>query len=234
MAAEELNIRGLTGVDMTLKVDGPGTRAYGFIIDWHIRLLLALACVLLGWVMGRFVGSRAGTVLLIVPALLVYFLYHPVLEVLMRGRSPGKRMAGARIVTLEGATPSTGALLMRNLFRLIDSLPACYLVGLVCCMVSEQRVRIGDFAAGTVLVLDEPKANPLGTLGKLAQSSRLDPATAALVQDLLERWKELEGERAVALARELLTTLDTGLDPTQLERLDETQLRSRLEALLAS
>ncbi len=95
-------------------------------------------------------------------------------------------------------------------------------------------MRIGDFAAGTVLVLDEPKANPLGTLGKLAQSSRLDPATAALVQDLLERWKELEGERAVALARELLTTLDTGLDPTQLERLDETQLRSRLEALLAS
>ncbi len=234
MAAEELNIRGLTGVEMTLQLAGPGTRAYGFIIDWHIRLLVALAWLLLGFLVGVGAGARFKSAVFVlafaVPATLIYFFYHPILEVLMRGRTPGKRMAGARIVTLEGATPGTGALLMRNLFRLIDSLPGLYLVGLICCMFTAQRVRIGDLAAGTVLVLDEQK--PLGHFGKLAETARLDPDTATLVQELLERWDELEPEHARTLARELVARLDPGIDPAKTAALDRAALRSRLEALI--
>jgi uncharacterized RDD family membrane protein YckC len=237
LATEELNIRGLTGVDMTLRVAGPGTRAYAFIIDWHIRLLVALAWVLTGLVVGLIVGGNfkqdALPLFFIAPALVIYFLYHPVLEVVMRGRTPGKRMAGARIVTLEGETPGTGALLMRNLFRLIDSLPVAYLVGLVCCIFTAQRVRIGDLAAGTLLILDDPKANQsLALVGMAAQNSRLEPDAAALVQDLIDRWAELKEGRRESLARELLAKLDAGLDPAQLAALDPVALRSRLEALL--
>ena len=237
LATEELNIRGLTGVDTTLQVAGPGTRAYAFIIDWHIRLLVALAWVLAGFLIGLIVGSQfKKTVFLLLfvgPALLIYFFYHPVLELLMRGRTPGKRMAGARIVTLEGATPGTGALLMRNLFRLIDSLPVLYLVGLVCCIFTAQRVRIGDLAAGTVLILDEPKATrSLALVGMLAQNSRLEPEAAALVQDLIDRWAQLQEGRREPLARELLARLDAGLDPVQLATLDPAALLARLEALL--
>lgn len=237
MATEELNIRGLTGVDMTLRVAGPGTRAYAFIIDWHIRLLVALAWVLTGLVVGLIVGGDfkkdALPLFFIAPALAVYFLYHPVLEVVMRGRTPGKRMAGARIVTLEGETPGTGALLMRNLFRLIDSLPVAYLVGLVCCIFTAQRVRIGDLAAGTLLILDDPKANQsLALVGMAAQNSGLEPDAAALVQDLIDRWAELKEGRRESLARELLARLDAGLDAVQLAALDPVALRSRLEALL--
>jgi uncharacterized RDD family membrane protein YckC len=237
LATEELNIRGLTGVDMTLRVAGPGTRAYAFIIDWHIRLLVALAWVLAGLVVGLIVGGNfkkeALPLFFVAPALVVYFLYHPVLEVVMRGRTPGKRMAGARIVTLEGETPGTGALLMRNLFRLIDSLPVAYLVGLVCCIFTAQRVRIGDLAAGTLLILDDPKANrSLALVGMAAQNSRLEPDAAALVQDLIARWAELKEGRRESLARELLAKVDAGLDPAQLAALDPVALRSRLEALL--
>jgi uncharacterized RDD family membrane protein YckC len=237
LATEELNIRGLTGVDMTLRVAGPGTRAYAFIIDWHIRLLVALAWVLAGLVVGLIVGGNfkkdALRLFFIAPALVVYFLYHPVLEVVMRGRTPGKRMAGARIVTLEGETPGTGALLMRNLFRLIDSLPVAYLVGLVCCIFTAQRVRIGDLAAGTLLILDDPKANQsLALVGMAAQNSRLEPDAAALVQDLIDRWAELKEGRRESLARGLLAKLDAELDPVQLAALDPVTLRSRLEALL--
>jgi uncharacterized RDD family membrane protein YckC len=237
VAAEELNIRGLTGVDMTLQVAGPGTRSYAFIIDWHIRLLVALAWILLGWLAAGGMGVELKSALFglgfVLPATLIYLFYHPILELAMHGRTPGKRMAGCRIVTLEGATPGTGALLIRNLFRLIDSLPIFYLVGLVCCMVTAQRVRIGDLAAGTVLVLDEQKASrTLGAFGKLAQSTRLNPDTAALIQDLLERWAELEPGNAETLARELLARLDSGLDTVQLAALDAPTLRSRLEALL--
>jgi uncharacterized RDD family membrane protein YckC len=237
LATEELNIRGLTGVDITLRVAGPGTRAYAFIIDWHIRLLVALAWVLAGLLIGLIVGSpfkkTVFPLLFAVPALLIYFFYHPVLELLMRGRTPGKRMAGARIVTLEGATPGTGALLMRNLFRLIDSLPVLYLVGLVCCIFTARRVRIGDLAAGTVLVLDEPKATrSLELVGMLAQNSRLAPDAAALVQDLIDRWAELKERRRESLARELLARLEAGSDPVELATLDAAALLSRLEALL--
>jgi uncharacterized RDD family membrane protein YckC len=236
VAAEELNITGLTGVAMTLPVAGPGTRAYAFLIDWHIRLLVALVWLLLGWLVGLGLGSASRTTFVLLtaaPALLIYFFYHPVLELLMHGRTPGKRMAGARIVTLEGATPGTGALLMRNVFRLIDSLPLFYLVGLACCVLTAHRVRIGDLAAGTVLVLDDSKtARSLGNVGKLAQSSRLEPDTAALVQNLLERWAELDNGRAEQLARELLARLEVGSDPAHLTTLDSAALRSRLEALL--
>jgi uncharacterized RDD family membrane protein YckC len=240
---EELTVRGLTGVDMTLTVAGVGTRAYAFIIDWHIRLLLALSWLLLGWLIAR-IGTSGGSVTtgsptvfllgVVTPSMLLYFLYHPVLELVMQGRTPGKRMAGARLVTREGATPAPGALLMRNLFRLIDTLPAFYALGLVTCVFTAQRVRFGDLAAGTVLVLDESssKSKSLERMGALLQHSTLDPRAAALIEDVLERWGELEPQRRMQLARGLLEKLDTGTSPELRGALEEAQLRQRLQDLL--
>ena len=237
MAADELSITGLTGVDMRLRVAGPGTRVYAFLIDWHIRALIVLAWVSAGLILERLfqfqLGWRAFVLGFIVPPALVYVFYHPVVEVVMRGRTPGMRFAGARIVTLEGATPGIGALLIRNVFRLVDMLPALYVVGLTSCLLTAQRVRVGDLAAGTVLVLDEEKsARSLGVVGALAQSSRLEPDSAALVRELLDRWTEMEEERAETLARELLARLDGRLDRAQVTGLDRSALRTRLEGLL--
>src|SRR5690606_4225634 len=91
----------------------------------------------------------------VLPATALYLLYHPVLEVLMRGRTPGKRMAGVRIVKRDGGVPGSVALLVRNIFRLIDFLPFFYFVGLVTTMLTRHCVRLGDIAAGTLLVYDE-------------------------------------------------------------------------------
>lgn len=224
-------------MDMRLRVAGPGTRVYAFLIDWHIRALIVLAWVSAGLILERLfqfqLGWRAFVLGFIVPPALVYVFYHPVVEVVMRGRTPGMRFAGARIVTLEGATPGIGALLIRNVFRLVDMLPALYVVGLTSCLLTAQRVRVGDLAAGTVLVLDEEKsARSLGVVGALAQSSRLEPDSAALVRELLDRWTEMEEERAETLARELLVRLDGRLDRAQVTGLDRSALRTRLEGLL--
>ncbi len=226
---------------MALTVAGPGTRSYAFVIDWHVRLLLALAWVLLGLVVrlvlphGADIALTSSLFLLTVaaPAVLIYILYHPVLEVVMQGRTPGKRMAGARIVTREGATPATGALLMRNVLRLVDSLPIFYVVGLICCLATTQRVRLGDMAAGTVLVIDETAAasSPGRFRGQL-RSGRLHPEAHALVADLLERWAELDPANRVTLARTVLLRLDAGAEPDALAALDEPALHSRLHALL--
>jgi uncharacterized RDD family membrane protein YckC len=238
MADEELIVRGLTGVDMALRIAGPGTRSFAFLIDWQIRLLAALALILLA-VLLRFLPNalrplaHGVAIATFVLAALIYFLYHPVLEVLMRGRTPGKRRAGARIVTVEGATPTVGSLLMRNLFRLIDSMPGFYMVGLGCCLFTTQRVRLGDLVAGTVLVLDEADTSRrLARLGEAMQRSALPLETLRLIQDLLDRWHDLQEAQRVRLARALLAKLDPGYDSQSDAALSEDGLRARLEHLL--
>ena len=238
MGEEELNVRGLTGVDLTLRIAGPGTRSYAFLIDWQIRLLGALAWLLIALLLRRLPSlSRAPTahhVMLAgwVLALITYFLYHPVIEVVMRGRTPGKIKAGARIVTLEGATPGVGALLMRNLFRLIDCLPLFYLVGLASCMVTRRRVRLGDLAAGTLLVIDESAAGEsLARLGEQMQRTGLSAEALQLIHDLLERWELLADAQRIRLARDLLGRLEP-CGGAGSAGSDGTALRKRLEALL--
>ena len=243
MAADELTVRGLTGVDMTLRVAGPGTRSYAFMIDWHIRVLIVLAWALLGVLLRQTVPSATAGKLasnpimigLMIGAGLTYFLYHPVLELAMRGRTPGKRIAGARIVTVEGEMPAPGALLMRNLFRLIDSLPSLYLLGLACCLVTRQRVRIGDMAAGTLLVLDETAtAKSLSRLGALLRQSHLSAETLKLVQDLLDRWPALDKKQRLALARAVVAKVEPARDRAAIAALDARALRALLESYVAS
>ena len=160
MTDDQLSVQSVTGVDLTLSIAGPGTRSYAFVIDWHIRFLIAAAWLLIAYYLFDVpltLKSTAGF-LSVLPASIFYFLYHPILEVALRGSTPGKRMAGVRIVSRDGGPPGTSALLIRNIFRLIDSLPAAYMLGLISCFVTVNRVRVGDMAAGTLLVLDNAAA----------------------------------------------------------------------------
>ncbi len=228
---DRLQIAGLTGVDVALEIAGPGTRSYAFLIDWQIRILVALGWFAANWLFIRRAHPLSAAAL--VPALAVYFLYHPVLEVLMRGRTPGKRRAGVRIATRSGGTPGIGALLIRNIFRLLDSLPALYLLGLVCCFMTAQRVRIGDLAAGTLLVVEaRPPAASLSQLGSVVSHSGLTPAVVELIQELLERWPSLEGQHRDSLARALLGRVGPAADASLSADLDDFQLRERLQRLL--
>lgn len=211
-----VRIPSVTGVDVELKIAGPGGRSYAFVIDWHIRFVAAAA-----WFIGGAIAYAGGlrflpaeelgasyVFVVVVPSVTIYFLYHPVLEVLLRGQTPGKRMAGVRLVALaDGGAPSVGALLVRNLFRLVDSLPSLYAVGLLTTMVTKNAVRIGDIAAGTVLVYDEPPSNRL--LDELSGRAveRLGIEQAQLVRELLDRWPQLGAGARRKLATNLLTRL---------------------------
>jgi len=137
------------------------------------------------------------------PAVAIYLLYHWVLELAMRGSTPGKRTAGVRIVARDGSAASAGALLARNAFRIIDSLPALYCVGLVTAIVTREHVRIGDMAAGTLLVYEHAEAR-LPAAAQAAAPPQLDPAAAELVAELLERWPSLTVESRQRLAQQLL------------------------------
>ena len=234
----------MTGVDVALDIAGVGSRSYAFIIDWHIRLLLALAWLCGAWLLVKAFGvalpsmtatPRALGISAVAPAIGIYLLYHPVLEVVLRGRTPGKRRAGVRIVTRQGGTPGTGALLIRNIFRLLDSLPVFYLLGLGSCLITEQRVRIGDLAAGTLLVIDsESAAKTLAQLGSMVAHSGLPPVLVELMHDLLERWEGLDIARRDELARSILSRADPSAPAAEFAALTDAELSRRLRAWLDS
>ena len=169
-----------TGVDVALAVAGPGARAFAFLLDWSFRLILAIAWYLVAAPLYNrdlsfarpLEPDAAWYAFVIAPPLAIFLLYHIVLEVLMAGQTPGKRLACVRIIAQDGATPSVGALLVRNIFRVIDSLPVMYGVGLLTSMIRGDHVRIGDLAAGTVLVYDHSGARILAQTDERAMSWR--------------------------------------------------------------
>jgi len=110
----DLVVDSATGVDVSLPVAGPGARSFAFVVDWHIRVVLLIAWYVVGTLIYNGGWSLQPPVepsvtwfgLVVSPAVGIYLLYHPVLEIAMRGRTPGKRAAGVRIVTRHGAVPA--------------------------------------------------------------------------------------------------------------------------------
>jgi uncharacterized RDD family membrane protein YckC len=233
-----VRIPSVTGVDIELKIAGPGGRSYAFIVDWHIRFLAAAAWFLSAGTL--FTGtlffttsersSEPGFVFIVVlPALAIYFLYHPILELALRGQTPGKRIAGVRVVALaHGGAPGTGAIMIRNVFRLVDHLPFLYGIGLVTAIATRHAVRVGDIAAGTVLVYDEaPSSELLDQIGGGVQ--RIGVAQAQLVRELLDRWPGIAPAVRAKLAADLLAKLGVA---ASVDADDDDVLRAKLLGLV--
>lgn len=240
MNSPRITLQTVTGVDVELSVAGPGSRSYAFVIDWHIRLLVATAWAFVAQLVYtggslRTGGEVGGEYFLWVwlPSLLIYFLYHPVLEIAMRGRTPGKRIAGVRLVTREGDIPGVGALLLRNVFRVLDSLPFVYLVGLAVVVFTQHHVRVGDLAAGTLLVMDHD-SGASSFASDSAVKGGLSPQAADLIQELLDRWAALDEQQRASIARALLARVEPAMPAAELAQLGAMELRARLVARLGT
>jgi uncharacterized RDD family membrane protein YckC len=230
----DLVVDSVTGVDVALPVAGPGVRAFAFLIDWNIRTILTIAW----YVVAAFVYNRGANisapispsaawfVYVIAPPAAIYSLYHVVLEILTRGRTPGKRMAGIEIVNRNGGAPSVGALLARNVFRLVDSFPVAYAVGLVTTMMTRNNVRVGDLAAGTLLIYSRMDAHLPEYPRERESADRLDTVSAEIVSELLQRWPTLDVNARQKLARAVLPESD--LSGSE----DDMTLRMKLERLI--
>jgi uncharacterized RDD family membrane protein YckC len=84
--------------------------------------------------------------------------YFVACELLMQGRSPGKAAFGLRVVRDGGLPVTLRESALRNLVRMVDMLPSQYLIGLVSMVISKDVRRLGDFAAGTIVVREERAA----------------------------------------------------------------------------
>lgn len=135
------------GIALQLRPAGVMARSYAYLIDALLRFaVLATAASVLS-VMARF-GSA---VFLILAFALEWF--YPVLFELMPGAAtPGKRALGLRVVMDSGLPVTPAASLVRNLLRAADFLPVGYALGLLMLLLRPDFKRVGDLAAGTLVV----------------------------------------------------------------------------------
>ena len=119
------------------------------------------------------------TISLVVLAIfLLIWGYHIFFEFLWNGQTPGKRVAGIRVLTTRGEPVTFVHVLVRNLLRIVDFLPSSYMLGAVCILVTRRSQRLGDLAAGTIVVHERFDALPR-TLAPLDPSAALPPRIAA-------------------------------------------------------
>ncbi len=165
-------------VSIRYEVAGLGTRFLAALIDAAIQLVVLLALAIAAWAAGsalQGVGgyALAGLGLLIINVVLLG--YYIVFEITWNGQTPGKRAIGLRVLATNGYPASPLSIVVRNVLRLVDFLPASYAVGVIVLLANRRARRLGDLMAGTMVV----KEGRDGSLRSLNPSSRSEPVGAA-------------------------------------------------------
>ena len=146
-----LNIRTPEGISFSVPLAGPVSRVLALTLDF---LIILAAQQLVGKVMAAFpkaftdVGEAFGVLVLFVFA----GVYPMVCEWFWRGQTVGKRLFHLRVMDATGLRLAPAQVIIRNLLRYVDGLPVCYLVGSVTSLLNRRMQRLGDLAAGTVVV----------------------------------------------------------------------------------
>ena len=154
-----------------MPVAGIGSRFVAILVDYLIwtagLVILAIVAALFlpaihaaGGSMDAVTGKwAAGIVLLII--FLLHWGYFTLFEAFGNGRTPGKHVAGIRVIHRSGRAVSFVESLARNLVRAVDYLPSFYAVGVVAMFLNRQHQRLGDMAAGSIVVrsreIDSPQ-----------------------------------------------------------------------------
>lgn len=205
------------GVQLELTLAGLGTRMIAQMLDWLIKLGVALGLLLL------LMPSRLGSTLLLVSVTLVsFFGYELFFETIWSGRTPGKRASRVRVVMADGSPVTFTAALVRSLLRIVDFLPTLYGLGAILVFVTSKNQRLGDLAAGTIVVR-EPKAVEAGLTTMLDHVSvpagfdatAITQEQLAVARSYLLRRSTLSPDVADRLAKQIATDLRTVvMDPT--------------------
>jgi len=154
-------------VRVSLPLAGIGRRGLAFLVDFSIRygipfLVLAVLSVLAGpFLVDLWMGGAFKIVAMIVAFFSAQFLYHLLFEALWAGQTPGKRLLGIRVVEERGRQVTIVSSAVRNLLRMVDALPFFYGLGVFNLFVSRRHQRLGDVAAGTLVVREDRIAKAL-------------------------------------------------------------------------
>ena len=187
------------GIALELRPAGPVARAMAWALDMGIRIAIYMAAGI-----GLAFLGKAGMGILAILIFLLEWFYPVLFEVLWEGRTPGKRALGLQVLMEDGTPVGWGPSLLRSLLMFVDFLPVLYGTGLAAMLWGREGRRIGDLAAGTVVVHVLPAPGP----SKHASSSlrpMLPPVPLSLDEQraivaFAERIPVLTPERAEELA----------------------------------
>jgi uncharacterized RDD family membrane protein YckC len=137
---------------------GPFRRFMAYLIDQVLLILLVIGAILFSLFLAM--GSAAG----LGPGLIFYFLltwgYGASCEGFFNGQTLGKHWLGIRVLSERGVPISGAQAILRNLVGTVDGLiPFFYLIGLTSMLVSRKFQRLGDLAAGTMVVIEERRTS---------------------------------------------------------------------------
>lgn len=147
-------------VVVNYRVCGLSTRVGAHLLDILIAVTAATIVSMLVLFSAPLVGEIAATTVGAFVSSLVFLSYFVLLEGLWQGQTLGKKVANARVVMYDGTPVTFAAALYRNLLRPADFLPAFYLVGALCVFMNTKSQRLGDLAAGTMVVVE--RSNVMG------------------------------------------------------------------------
>jgi uncharacterized RDD family membrane protein YckC len=200
------NVEAPEGVDLSLRLAGPIPRALAYAADIAIRFTgYGFAAIPLTMLLGN-----AGVGVIIMLIFLGEVIYPVAFEVLGDGQTLGKRMVGIRVVHDDGTRIRWQASFLRNLLLAADALPGTYLFAIASMLASPRFQRLGDHAAGTLVVYVDEKPAPAA-----APAAGVVPAPPAIPLAPLEQAALLAfGARSAAFSparREELARIATPL-----------------------
>ena len=186
------------GIELEAQVVGPVPRFLAFLIDFVIRSVLLFVAAIASLPFGEL-----GFGFWFIFWFLIEWFYPVLFEVFRRGQTPGKKALGISVVN-DDLTPVTfGTSLVRNLIRTADFLPFCYLFGLITMVSNARFQRLGDLAAGTLVISirQTAKTADVSQITPLAPSTDLLRTEQTALVDFLQRSQQLSQPRQQELAQ---------------------------------
>ena len=236
------------GIEFSLLLAGPITRFLAWAIDLAtIVALISILNVIFG-ILG-FLSRDLAMAANIIGFFIVSIGYGILTEWYWQGQTLGKRLLRLRVMDEQGLRLQFSQIVIRNLLRFIDSLPALYLVGGLVCLFNKRAQRLGDFAANTIVVwsprIAEPDLNQLleskyksfreypHIEARLRQS--VTPLEAQIAVESIVRRNDLDSPARIELFRELSSYFKSIVSFPQEATdgiSDEQYVRNVVEALL--
>ena len=203
------------GIELEAQVVGPVPRFLAFGIDLSIRAVLLLVLGIASIPLGEL-----GTGFWLIAWFLIEWFYPVLFEVFNRGQTPGKKVLGISVVQDDLTPAGLGVSMIRNLLRAADFLPFFYLFGLIT-MVSNRRFqRLGDLAAGTLVisVRESARTAAVGEIEPMAPPVSLSRNEKTALVDFLHRSALLSEPRQQELAG-ILDGITHAADASRVSRL---------------
>jgi len=156
-------------IEVHLEVVGPGSRMLAQVVDWVLKWLVLVCVGLAVFVVFSVAGGQlhfGGGIFPLVLGLVIlaafgfFFGYDIYYEGLRNGQTPGKHLAGIRVVREGGGPIDVRAACIRNLVGIADFLPAWYVLGGLVMLLNRRAQRLGDMAAGTLVIRDRRTVLP--------------------------------------------------------------------------